>query len=160
MSEYIYNPATGRNVLRSGKIGKRLIKEQEYADQESEPESDQESEPSCNICTEEYNVKKCRRCNYHACNSCMRKWYRQIDSKSCPGCRHNFITGAPIRNLADILPDIDFSHGLTVFADRLIANPPRNGHIMEDIGDLIKRMAIEHISDPNNVRNLIDRFLN
>jgi len=174
MSEYIRNPATGRNVLRSGKIGKRLIKEAEELRSryevdnnevdEGEPEPEQEAEPepeSCNICTNEEcaGIKKCKRCNFYAGKRCIKKWYDQVGSKSCPGCRHNFLTGTKIKNRNQnndgLIDDIDFSYGLTVFAGRLVANPPRNGHIMEDVINLVMNMLIEEVSNHDNASQFV-----
>ncbi len=171
MSEYIFNPVTGRNVLRTGKIGKQLVKKEKLEGFVGSKEN------LCGICTENCTgINKCKRCNYLAGRRCINIWFDKVGSKSCPGCRHNFVTGKPGSD-SDIESgpgsdsdsgidsdsgsgsgsgsdsdsdsdsgsdfDIDFAYEITVFATRLISAPPRNGHIVEDMGNLLKQMAIE-----------------
>jgi len=92
----------------------------------------------CNICTERCSrIKKCKKCNFRAGSTCIENWLNS-HSNSCPGCRQNFLTGQPIAEI-----EIDYAGGLRFFAERIVENPPRNGHIFEDLQNIIKEIIID-----------------
>ncbi|KAG7261996.1 hypothetical protein CRUP_020735 [Coryphaenoides rupestris] len=93
----------------------------------------------CPVCRDLYSNPVVLLCGHSFCNDCLRCWWEQSDSQTCPVCKEMFPVGQPPRNLA--LRNL--SDTLKQEAARRSASPTTQ-LLCETHGESLKLYCVDH----------------